>query len=227
MKRLIPLMLGASLALALPLSAQDIAPSGFQVQDLRIAAVRPETSEPFLPGLAFLDGAAPTSYDAGLDRVSGMLLGAAVLLPLSFAFEARRENLIGAGLVYSGGLALAFVAKEVLKDLVPRARPYALSGGPLEGELLAEAFESFPSGHTTLAFCAATSLSILAGNLYPDSRMRPWIVAGAWGMALGSAALRVASGSHFPSDVLAGAVVGAAIGAASGFAGRLLLPRGN
>lgn len=43
---------------------------------------------------------------------------------------------------------------------------------------------------------------------YPDSPWRTPVVAGAYAVAAAAASLRVASGSHFLTDVLAGAALG-------------------
>ena len=60
---------------------------------------------------------------------------------------------------------------------------------------------SFPSGHTATAFALATSLSIT----YPK-----WYViapSALWACSVGVS--RMNEGVHYPSDVLAGAVIGA------------------
>jgi membrane-associated phospholipid phosphatase len=47
--------------------------------------------------------------------------------------------------------------------------------------------------------------------MYPNSQWIPWIWGGSLGIASTVAILRVAAGKHFPSDVIAGALVGSAV----------------
>lgn len=59
---------------------------------------------------------------------------------------------------------------------------------------------SFPSGHTSAAFCTATSVAL---------RYRKWyFVAPAYLFASSVAWARMYQGVHYPSDVFAGAVIG-------------------
>jgi membrane-associated phospholipid phosphatase len=60
---------------------------------------------------------------------------------------------------------------------------------------------SFPSGHTSAAFCVATSLSIRYPKWYVIAPS--FIYAGSAGWA------RMYQGVHYPSDVFVGAIVGA------------------
>lgn len=84
----------------------------------------------------------------------------------------------------------AFVAYS-LKKIVGRPRPLD------EAEK-----DSFPSGHTTVAFTMAT----VVGHEYTKLRI-PLYVA-----ALGTAFSRIYSGRHYPSDVIAGAFIGTLAG---------------
>lgn len=61
---------------------------------------------------------------------------------------------------------------------------------------------SFPSMHATGAFALAQALTLGC------TRHRRWVMAAAWGLALSMAWSRIHLGVHFPSDVLAGALVG-------------------
>lgn len=112
----------------------------------------------------------------------------------------RTRGLIGAAMVAGAGLM-----DQLLKNLLCRARPNAPDAGAFFANFpcvpAKYAYASFPSGHATTAFATAALLTLW----YPR-----W--AGVW---LGLAALvglsRVLLGSHFPSDVLAGALLGSVV----------------
>ena len=92
------------------------------------------------------------------------------------------------------------VVTQSMKHLVNRPRPYEKyyfivqrddEGGGM----------SFPSGHTSEAFCTATSLAL---------RYHKWyVIAPAYVFATSVAWARMYQGVHYPSDVLVGALVGA------------------
>ena len=93
------------------------------------------------------------------------------------------------------GLAL-LLCNVTLKPMVGRMRPYDLLGFSILVPPLADF--SFPSGHTSSSFAAATA--IYAMN-------RKWgIVAYVFAVLMGISRLYL--GVHFPTDVLAGAVIG-------------------
>jgi membrane-associated phospholipid phosphatase len=109
------------------------------------------------------------------------------------------------GFLFSA-IALPGLAVTVIKRLVGRGRP--LVGGTLDPFLYSPfgwkvEYASFPSGHATDAFAAAMAI----GAVWP--RARPVM----WTYAVIIAASRVVLTAHFPSDVLAGAVVGVACAA--------------
>jgi membrane-associated phospholipid phosphatase len=154
----------------------------------------------------------PASYDAGIDDASTLLAYGILLTPGLFCALSPSSEWIPAGAAYAEAFFTAYAAKNLLKFAIPKARPYAYLLSGVEGALLDESYESFPSGHTILAFCAATSLAVLLGELAPESPWTPWLIGGGYALALTEAALRVVAGSHFVSDVAAGALLGSAIG---------------
>jgi membrane-associated phospholipid phosphatase len=162
--------------------------------------------------LPWVDAVTLFPYNHSISTVSVGTTGLAAAWPALFAVLGRREQVLPAAAAYTEALSFTFIAKDLLKLAFPKARPYAYGGVDLTGDLLAEADESFPSGHTAMAFCGATSFAVMAAELAPDAPATPWLIAGGYGLAAATAALRVASGDHFLVDVLAGAALGTGIG---------------
>jgi undecaprenyl-diphosphatase len=162
--------------------------------------------------LPWLDGIACFPYDEGLSKASLATLGLGLALPATLALGCAGPDLLSAAVCYSEALLWTFAAKNAMKALFPKARPYTYYGAPADGELADEAWESFPSGHAALAFCSATAFTALALDLMPERPETPWLIGGAYLLACGTSGLRVASGQHFIGDVAAGAVLGSAIG---------------
>ncbi len=100
-----------------------------------------------------------------------------------------------------GGIAAAALAAW-LKLYVQRPRPF--SALQVDALIQPSSF-SFPSGDAALAFGAATGLWLT----WPAARIPAVLVAVAIGLS------RVVVGAHYPSDVVAGAVVGVLCGIAA------------
>lgn len=94
-------------------------------------------------------------------------------------------------------LASAFIT-VVSKKIIKTDRPYDTY--PMVQPVVSEASYSMPSGHTSTAFATATSLSLAYPKWYVVAPSFIW--AGAIGYS------RMHLGVHYPSDVLAGAIVG-------------------
>jgi membrane-associated phospholipid phosphatase len=103
----------------------------------------------------------------------------------------------GAGRVL-GSVALAGVTTGALKFVVGRFRPDEATS-----QYIFKPFsnhDAFPSGHATIAFGLATSLS--------EEIRRPWATALLYAGATGTAWSRLNDHKHWLSDVLAGAMIG-------------------
>ena len=99
--------------------------------------------------------------------------------------------------------AVWIVGDQIVKPLVARPRPF-IEDPSIQLIIAPPDGYSFPSGHTSSAFAAATVLAL-------SSLKRPWKIA-AFVVAFIIAFSRLYLFAHNPSDVLAGAVLGIAFG---------------
>ncbi|MGQ0811407.1 MAG: phosphatase PAP2 family protein [Nitrospiraceae bacterium] len=130
------------------------------------------------------------------------LLGISLIV-LAIGQIARQEEIRKAGwqsLIAHGAAALAV---QTLKHVIARPRPRLAETQTFQfGPTFASGLDSFPSGHTTASFAIA---AVLAKH-FPAIAFPAFSVAGL------IAASRVITGSHFPSDIVGGAVLGTMVG---------------
>ena len=136
------------------------------------------------------------SYNETLDNTATVLEVASLLTPAVLLTEDTNEY-VTIGVMYLETAAMAFGTRTLLKHLVERPRPYMYYDNyPQEDDWN----RSFPSGHTSTLFVTATSLTLM----YPR-----WYVAVPAYLWAGSVAFsRLYVGAHYPTDVLAGALIG-------------------
>jgi membrane-associated phospholipid phosphatase len=160
-----------------------------------------------------LDRSLMFPYNKPLDKASDYGVYGLLLLPaLSLAENIKDAKAwLTYGIMYAEAFCLTFGTKDLLKNAVIRYRPYTYSGGMPDG-MANDYYNSFPSGSTALAFLSAGFLSATFSAEYPDSRWKIPVISGAYSLAAGIAACRIASGSHFLTDVLAGAAIGSLYG---------------
>lgn len=144
----------------------------------------------------------------------GMILLGAVLL---FPRRTRRCGL----LILLAVLFGALVTNLILKPNVARARPYADAAGQFSEwwhcvGAATESDFSFPSGHATATTAAMTALFLSFRRRYSFPAL---IFAGLMGVS------RLYLMVHYPTDVLAGALVGALCAVAAFFALRAVWKR--
>lgn len=98
------------------------------------------------------------------------------------------------------GIITAYLLSEAIKIFLTQERPcrelLILDDCPAVGDW------SFPSNHATIAFAVATGIMIITTNRWA-------LLAYLAALAIGT--LRIATGAHFPHDVLGGAVLGICI----------------
>lgn len=121
---------------------------------------------------------------------------------LAWGWAARNPRLASTGKCMLGAGVLAGLIKTTTKHVVHRTRPNVIMDegfyvkgwlGPNEGP-----WQSFPSGHAAVSIAVARAV----GRAYPEAR------AVAYGGAAAVGFIQVLRGAHFPSDVIAGALIG-------------------
>ena len=136
----------------------------------------------------------------------------AIAAPAIFAIMPSSEWLT-IGTMYLETMLLANGIKEWTKLLVYRARPYMyFDDYPQEKVDDGNWNCSFPSGHTTFAFAGAAFTTMVFCQCFPESNWKYAVAGISFGVAALTGALRMASGHHFLTDVLVGAVIGTACG---------------
>ncbi len=161
------------------------------------------------------DRSAVSNYSPQFGHVSDILLGACVLSPVTLLLDDEMwEDKNTILLMHFESMLLTGFLTRLIKTS-GRIRPFLYNPDVTLNKkhgLRNEAKDSFPSGHTSLSFASAVLLSKVFCDFHPDSKYKPYVWAGSLSVASLVGYLRYASGVHFPTDILTGAVLGSAIG---------------
>ncbi len=156
-----------------------------------------ESINPVMPDAFVMKSLTNTAYPISAGMTAGIFINGLIRKNKEEQYKAVELG---------SSIFIAALSAQSLKWIFDRPRPYQTYStiSPYKVEDGA----SMPSGHTTIAFATATSLSL---------QYKKWYVvvpAYTWAATVGYSRLYL--GAHYPSDALAGAVVGTA----SAFAGR-------
>jgi membrane-associated phospholipid phosphatase len=131
--------------------------------------------------------------------VTALSLGAPAGIAIA-GFIKHDKQLQRDALYMGGAFAVNSIITQATKRIIDRKRPFETYSFIIKRDDESGGL-SFPSGHTSSAFCTATSVAL---------RYRKWYFVAPSYLFAGSVAwARMYQGVHYPSDVFAGAVVGA------------------
>lgn len=139
-------------------------------------------------------------YSAIISNTTTFVTVSTPLVMGAIAIIHKDDDLLKSALYVGVAIGVDGVLTYGLKYAVDRPRPFAKYPEQIVG-YGSETSGSFPSGHTSVAFTTATALSLK----YPK-----WYVmvpAFAWAGSVGYSRMNL--GMHYPSDVVAGALLGA------------------
>jgi len=130
-------------------------------------------------------------FNSVIDNYTQFVPGAVVFVLNGLGIESK-HNWKDAAMIYGGSIAISTAIVVPLKKITKVERPDTST------------LNSFPSGHTAIAFASAEFLRREYWNT------SPWIGVAGYGMAASTGLLRMYNNRHWFSDVVAGAGVGIA-----------------
>ncbi|HTR82519.1 MAG TPA: phosphatase PAP2 family protein [Bacteroidota bacterium] len=147
---------------------------------------------------------AQSSFKSSLLGVTDYsVLPIAVAVPAvmtAYGFAESQDDLFQSGVLTGASEVVSYSVRYVLKVGIKRRRPYDALSNVHASHLDSADPYSFPSGHSTAAFALATMLTFR----YP--RPEVYVPVFLWAGLVGYG--RVYFGLHYPSDVIAGALIG-------------------
>ncbi|HPY97232.1 MAG TPA: phosphatase PAP2 family protein [Candidatus Cloacimonadota bacterium] len=163
--------------------------------------------------LNHIDITAIDNWSPTASLISDALLITELAMPLVLVSEKSLENRKTYSLLYLQSFAVTNFVSSLTKSITKRKRPYVYNTNLSDEQRTnREATNSFVSGHAANAFMASAFMMKI---MYDDKVYRNYQLVIFPVFALGAGAtsmLRYSAGKHFPSDIIAGAIVGAACG---------------
>lgn len=160
-------------------------------------------------------------WDEGLGRSStwtrNLLIAAPLVILAGEGLKREWDHAMIYGVMYLETALLTKGLTDLTKVLAGRKRPYLYNNSIPFSERVewlgsSDAEDSFFSGHTAISFASAVFLSRTYTEINGVDRASWFIWGGSLALASYTGYLRYKSGNHFPSDILAGALLGSAVG---------------
>ena len=164
--------------------------------------------------LPVFDRSATTHHSANLANTSNYLFYSAMPLPLVLLADRKIAKDAGEiGVLYLEAFAFEGILYSTSVSVVGRFRPDAYNTSlPVSERADGNNRNSFFAGHVAVVANSTFFISKVYNDYNPGSCLKWWLYGGSAAATVGMGYLRYASGRHFPSDIVAGALVGTACG---------------
>jgi len=148
------------------------------------------------------------------DKISTIMLGLSFLSVGAPLLDSRMQDNYGTYLAIQGETILNGLGTYgSFKNTVNRPRPYMCTSSDTTCMRFSKgATSSFPSGHVTMTACNTFYTAKIINDISHNTALKigAWTTASIYPAIV--AYLRVKSGKHYPTDVIAGYLIGAATG---------------
>ncbi|MDA3890186.1 MAG: phosphatase PAP2 family protein [Salinivirgaceae bacterium] len=167
------------------------------------------------------DRYATNNWNKNLSYVSDITRGILVVAPsvllANQVINKQCKNGFTIGAMYFEVALVTWGLTDFSKTITLRKRPYLYNTNlPLNERIdkisSDDVYDSFFSGHASITFASAVFLSKTYTDIYGKSTWSKVIWGSSMALAAATGYLRVASGQHYSTDVIAGALVGSAVG---------------
>ncbi len=169
------------------------------------------------------DRSATNNWDRDLNKISDIISQSLLILPAALSipdlYNRNLYNIATVGIMYIETYFFIRGITKFTKAFSGRIRPYLYNNSftPEERFLFQDneapvASTSFFSGHTSAAFASSVFLSKVYSDIYGKTTMSYIIWGSTSALAAYTGYCRIRSGEHFPTDVIAAALVGSAVG---------------
>lgn len=164
--------------------------------------------------LFIIDRVTYRAYNPSIERLSHYAMLSTLSLPLLLAPLCHTGcDVVTLGIIGLETYLTTYMTIQTLKYLTRRPRPAMYSDDYNIAEYKGiQSLNSFPSGHTALAFSAAGFIHACYSIFLPKNRMYSILKYSTYAAAATAGFFRYYSGVHHLSDVLAGAAIGMTFG---------------
>ncbi len=160
------------------------------------------------------DRRAINNWSTGANDASKVAMALCIsgMIPLIVNPQTRNDALT-ISVMSAETLIWALSLPQLSKITTSRKRPFVYNESvDLEHKLESRASESFFSRTSTIAFASSVFTANIFDSYYPNSPYSKWIWAGSMCLATTASYLKFYAGQHFPTDIIAGALMGSFIG---------------